>query len=265
MPGKNTSNLIPQAHVLTVEEQSKGGIRSAEVRQQRKKAKDIAEIILALPVSKGKVQDVDDLKSLDAVNNIDTLTAMIVQAVKKAMDGSYRHMELLLTLTGDYSRRLHHIIPSDHFDDDASREYENYFKSLTYDWITGNSITLDELEEIKQADEVEEDARLMYQLYSNLYHLEIGSYGLSQEEKTIAKMFADADDHRKLCFIQAVYKSRKVPIEDAILLFDTTYKPNILKKYNVSPGKPVAPQRKNQSVTEELLEIAKRDTETTTT
>ena len=37
----NKKNLIPQAHVLTVEEQSKGGQKSVEVRRQKKTVQKI--------------------------------------------------------------------------------------------------------------------------------------------------------------------------------------------------------------------------------
>ena len=37
----NKENLIPQAHVLTVEEQSKGGKKSVEVRRQKKTVQKI--------------------------------------------------------------------------------------------------------------------------------------------------------------------------------------------------------------------------------
>ena len=42
----NNQNLKPQAHVLTAEEQAKGGRRSAEVRQQRQQLRSIAQAVL---------------------------------------------------------------------------------------------------------------------------------------------------------------------------------------------------------------------------
>ena len=42
----NEQNLIPQAHVLTVEEASKGGKRSGEVRRKKKMLRDCIEYLL---------------------------------------------------------------------------------------------------------------------------------------------------------------------------------------------------------------------------
>lgn len=40
----NDENLIPQAHRLTVDEQSRGGVRSGEVRRERRKLREHLEI-----------------------------------------------------------------------------------------------------------------------------------------------------------------------------------------------------------------------------
>ena len=50
----NEKNLIPQAHVLTVEEQSAGGKKSAETKRNRKLLKDCMLDLLDLPVSQRK-------------------------------------------------------------------------------------------------------------------------------------------------------------------------------------------------------------------
>ena len=42
----NSNNLIPQSHELTPEERSKGGRRSAEVRQKRQQLRNIAQAVL---------------------------------------------------------------------------------------------------------------------------------------------------------------------------------------------------------------------------
>lgn len=50
----NKENLIPQAHVLTVEEQSEGGKKSAETRRAKKLLKDCMLDLLALGVTNRK-------------------------------------------------------------------------------------------------------------------------------------------------------------------------------------------------------------------
>ena len=100
------SNLIPGQHKLTVDEQSEGGKRSAEVRQQKKRAREIAEVIFSLPLHEGTIMDLDKARSLDDCKDMDSLTVMIASLVRKATEGSVRHAKLLLTLTGDYSEKF---------------------------------------------------------------------------------------------------------------------------------------------------------------
>ena len=100
------SNLIPGQHKLTVEEQSEGGKKSAKVRSQRRKAREIAEEILSMPIKKGKLTDLDDINGFDQIENTDVLTSVIAGITRKAIDGSVRHAEMLLMLTGDYSKKM---------------------------------------------------------------------------------------------------------------------------------------------------------------
>lgn len=46
----NEKNLIPQAHKLTVEEQSKAGKKSQQIQKQRKKMKETMQLLLNLQV-----------------------------------------------------------------------------------------------------------------------------------------------------------------------------------------------------------------------
>lgn len=47
----NNKNLKPQAHKLTVEEQSKGGQKSAEVRREKRQLREDMTELLKLPVA----------------------------------------------------------------------------------------------------------------------------------------------------------------------------------------------------------------------
>ena len=81
----NNPNLIPQAHVLTVEEQSKGGKASAKKRKERKLFKDALLALLESENSRGK-------------NYQDTV---VVGLVKRAATGDPRAVELLLRIIGE--------------------------------------------------------------------------------------------------------------------------------------------------------------------
>ena len=54
MVAKKEDNLIPQAHVLTLEEQSAGGIASGKARQEKATMKKTLEMLLEETNSKGK-------------------------------------------------------------------------------------------------------------------------------------------------------------------------------------------------------------------
>lgn len=81
----NKKNLIPQAHVLTVEDQSKGGKASAQKRKEKKLFKDALLTLLESENGRGK-------------NYQDTV---VVGLVKRAATGDPRAVELLLRIIGE--------------------------------------------------------------------------------------------------------------------------------------------------------------------
>ena len=76
----NNENLIPQAHVLTVEEQSRAGKRSAEVRRARKTLRE--ELLMLLAEG-------------------DTQNKMSVAQIVKAMKGDTRAFEVIRDTIGE--------------------------------------------------------------------------------------------------------------------------------------------------------------------
>ena len=76
----NEQNLIPQAHILSVEEQSKGGKASGEARRARRTLKE--ELLLLL--SEG-----------------DTQKSVSVALLQKAMDGDVKAFEVLRDTIGE--------------------------------------------------------------------------------------------------------------------------------------------------------------------
>lgn len=52
----NPSTLVPEAHKLTLEDQSKGGIASGEARRQKKSLREKAKLLMSL-----SIQDQNDL------------------------------------------------------------------------------------------------------------------------------------------------------------------------------------------------------------
>ena len=98
----NEQNLKPQAHVLSVEEQSKGGIASGKARRQKKAMKDIVELVLQMPLQEGKKTNVESIKSLASANgkNISVQEALVLKLTQKALKGDIKALRLLLEMAG---------------------------------------------------------------------------------------------------------------------------------------------------------------------
>lgn len=87
----NEQNLIPQAHVLTVEEASKGGKASAESRAARKTFRDGLLLLLNEPM-KDKEGKLTDKTPQDAI---------IAALVKRAANGDTRAFEMIRDTIGE--------------------------------------------------------------------------------------------------------------------------------------------------------------------
>lgn len=87
----NEKNLIPQAHKLTVEDQSKGGKKSARKRQERKTLREGLLLLLNEPLT-----DKDGNKS-----DKTTQDAIIAGLVKRAAAGDSRAFEIIRDTIGE--------------------------------------------------------------------------------------------------------------------------------------------------------------------
>ena len=90
----NKENLIPQAHKLTVEEQSKGGIASGEARRKRKAMRDDLQALLdsEQKFSDGNVRRVQE--------------GIVHKLVTAAMQGDLKAIEQIAKLMGEYEQRI---------------------------------------------------------------------------------------------------------------------------------------------------------------
>lgn len=80
----NNKNLIPQAHVLTVAEQSRGGKQSAKKRKEKKAFKDALLALLETEKDGKNYQE-----------------AVVVGLVKRSATGDPRAIELMLRIIGE--------------------------------------------------------------------------------------------------------------------------------------------------------------------
>ena len=97
----NKENLIPQAHVLTVEEQSKGGQKSVEVRRQKKTVQKILNDFLSTAAKDNpqvsKLAAKMGLKSDDSIKDLFTIECTL----NPLKDGNLSDLERLSKLLGE--------------------------------------------------------------------------------------------------------------------------------------------------------------------
>ena len=96
----NEQNLKPQAHILTVEEQSRGGVASGEARRQKKTLAQLSEMIGKLQVSSEKNREIMRQAGISDEDMIRDTEAMFRLSLKAA-SGDTRAIELLAKLRGE--------------------------------------------------------------------------------------------------------------------------------------------------------------------
>lgn len=99
----NEKNLIPQAHKLTVEEQSKGGKVSAQNRAAKKRQhenwKELGELFLPMATKKGKLTEIKKISDFEK-GNVTAEEMIFFSLLKKAMNGDITAINQLFTMTG---------------------------------------------------------------------------------------------------------------------------------------------------------------------
>ena len=96
MAKRKEDNLIPQAHTLTVDEQSAGGKASGEARRRKKTMRELAVIVNSLPLSE------NNKKQLPTGIKEDEMTfqmGFIIKVYKKALEGDTKAMKLWVELS----------------------------------------------------------------------------------------------------------------------------------------------------------------------
>ena len=94
----NNDNLIPQAHKLTVEEASKGGKRSGEVRREQKTYRKMAKAMLAATITDKNI--LDELKAY-GIDETDVKAYTLLGMIKASGNGSHNAFDRLMALIGE--------------------------------------------------------------------------------------------------------------------------------------------------------------------
>ena len=102
----NEQNLKPftseQSREEAVKNGKKGGIASGEARKKKKAIKDIAELIMNMPLKEGETSSVNDIQNLASAQgkNISVQEALVLKLTQKALKGDIQSMRMLLEIVG---------------------------------------------------------------------------------------------------------------------------------------------------------------------
>jgi hypothetical protein len=100
---KNTEKTRFKSGSKAVEAGKKGGVASGVAKREKKAMKDTLKALLTLPLDESQVADIETIKSLAALEgkNITVQEAILLQQVKKAMDGDTKAAEYVRDTAGD--------------------------------------------------------------------------------------------------------------------------------------------------------------------
>lgn len=97
-------NLKPQAHKLTLAEQSAGGKASGIARQKKRTMREVAEMVATMEVKDPKMLMV--LRKAGFKDPITNEDAAFFGLLRKAQSGDPAALKLLAEMRGQYSTRL---------------------------------------------------------------------------------------------------------------------------------------------------------------
>lgn len=99
----NEQNLIVPTSSQARENGRKGGLKSAEAKRKRKAMRETFEIILSMPLRKGKSTDIENIRSYVEMRgkNITIQDAINFSIIKKAMSGDVRAAEFIRDTIGE--------------------------------------------------------------------------------------------------------------------------------------------------------------------
>jgi hypothetical protein len=107
----NDINLIPAAHNLTVEEQSRGGKKSGEVRRRKRDMKACMQLLLSLPAPEEDYKTLSDM-GIDVEDFPEDITNMLVvnaAILKAAKAGDIQAIRELRSIIRDDDYMKHKI------------------------------------------------------------------------------------------------------------------------------------------------------------
>ena len=120
MPDNFGKSFTPEERRINA---SKGGIKSGQVKREKKRAKEILNIFLSMPLKKRKEAEIEDIRAFEELKgkNITVNEAIQLKQVQRALNGDLASATYIRDTVGDK--------PSDNVNVNA--EVKNPFKDLT--------------------------------------------------------------------------------------------------------------------------------------
>lgn len=102
----NENNLIPLSERTKSEQREiakQGGKKSGAVRREKKTMRETIEVLLNLPIKKGKCADIEDIRSIVDVSgkNVTVMQGVILAQIKKALKGDMASLIFLRDTVGE--------------------------------------------------------------------------------------------------------------------------------------------------------------------
>lgn len=92
----NEKNLIPQAHKLTVEEQSKGGKKSVKSKKEKKYIKENLESLMLINLKDIRLKN--KMLDLGIVEDITIQNAICCAVVQQALNGNLKAFQIIVDM-----------------------------------------------------------------------------------------------------------------------------------------------------------------------
>lgn len=92
----NKNNLIPQAHKLTVEEQSKGGKESVKSKKEKKYIKENLEALMLLDLKDIRLKN--KMFDLGVAEDITIQNAICCAVVQQALNGNLKAFQIIVDM-----------------------------------------------------------------------------------------------------------------------------------------------------------------------
>lgn len=109
---QNLKKFTPeQSREDAVRNGAKGGVRSGEVRRQKKKAADIVQALLDNPIKSGKMEEHLNKIGVKTDKDMTIETAMLAGLVSKACDGNVFAIEKVLEITEKAEDKVEEYLP----------------------------------------------------------------------------------------------------------------------------------------------------------